>query len=52
MPGQHPIPAVPNPPGGKRPAGRWLILLSVWAIGLMIWLLYLVVLGYVLLVIL
>jgi len=39
-------------PAPRRMPWRWPILLSVWGIGLVIWLFYLVVLGYVLLVIL
>ncbi len=39
-------------PAPKRLAFRWPILLAVWAVGLVIWLIYLAVLAYLLLVIL
>lgn len=43
----------PTPtPSPGRTLSQWLLLFGVWAVGLVVWTIYLVVLGYVLLVIL
>jgi hypothetical protein len=52
MQGEESIPLEHGRPKPTRPSFRWLVLLGVWSIGLLAWLLYLIVLGYLLLVIL
>lgn len=42
MPDDHTIPSRAAPPVRLR----WLILLIVWTVGLMIWLVYLAIIGY------
>lgn len=52
MPDRESIPLEYGQPKPIRPSFRWLMLLGVWSVGLVVWLLYLIVFGYLLLVIL
>jgi hypothetical protein len=36
----------PQPPRPKRPPAKWIVLLLVWSIGLLVWILYVVAIGY------
>jgi hypothetical protein len=37
----------PEPPRPKRSPGKWIVLLVVWGVGLLVWVLYVIVIGYV-----
>jgi hypothetical protein len=38
--------APPEPPRTNRSPGKWLVLLVVWAAGLLMWILYVIAVGY------
>ena len=37
----------PEPPRPKRSPGKWIMLLIVWGVGLVVWILYVIAIGYI-----